>query len=78
LDSWHVQSGEYRPDHLALVRELYAVHRAREERNPARPAYYSYGADKTLDLSGCDSVQLWSLLDEADRLGLQLLHAHPG
>jgi hypothetical protein len=80
LDSWHVQSGEYRPDHLALVRELYAVHRAREDRNPARPAYYSYGhgADKTLDLSGCDSVQLWSLLEEADRLGLQLLHAHPG
>ena len=32
LDSWHVRSGEYRADHLALVRELYAVHRAREGR----------------------------------------------
>ncbi len=80
LDSWHVKSGEYRPDHIALIRELYAVHRAREDRNPARPAYYSYGysADKALDLSGCDSVQLWSLLEEADRVGLKVIHAHPG
>ncbi len=54
--------------------ELYAVHRVRE----GRSAYYSYGADKTLDLGGCDSPQLWSLLEEADRLGLKLLHAHPG
>jgi len=75
LDSWHVQSGEYRADHLALVRELYAVQRAREGR---AAYYYSSGADKTLDLSGCDSVQLWSLLDEAARLGLKLVHAHPG
>ena len=75
LDSWHVTSGEYRPDHLALVRELYAVHRAREGR---AAYYYGYGADKLLDLSGCDSVQLWSLLDEADRLGLKLMHARPG
>jgi hypothetical protein len=74
LDSWHVQSGEYRPDHLALVRELYAIHRARD----GRAYYYSSGADKALDLSDCDSVQLWSLLDEADRIGLKLIHAHPG
>jgi superfamily II DNA or RNA helicase len=75
LDSWHVTSGEYRPDHMALIRELYAVHRARERR---AASYYGYGADKLLDLSGCDSVQLWSLLDEADRLGLKLVHARPG
>ena len=74
LDSWHVKSGEYHPDHLALVRELHAIHRARE----GQVAYYSYGADKTLDLSGCDSVQLWSLLEEASRVGLRLIHAHPG
>jgi len=75
LDSWHVQSGDYRPDHLALVRELHAVHRARERR---AGYYYNYGADKTLDLSDLDSVQLWSLLDEADRLGLALVHELPG
>jgi len=74
LDSWHVKSGEYRPDHLALIRELYAVHRVRE----GRAYYYGYGADKALDLSGCESVQLWSLLEEAARLGLKLLHAYPG
>ncbi len=75
LDSWHVQNGDYRLDHVALVRELYAVYRAREGRSGY---YYSYGADKTLDLSGCDSPQLWSLLDEADRLGLALVHGLPG
>ena len=74
LDSWHVHSGGYRPDHLALVRELYAVQRARE----GRSAYYYGSADKTLDLGGCDSPQLWSLLDEAARLGLTLVHARPG
>jgi len=75
LDSWHVQSGDHRTDHLALIRELYAIHRARE----GRVAYhYHYGGEKTLDLGGCDSPQLWSLLDEASRLGLKLVHAHPG
>jgi superfamily II DNA or RNA helicase len=71
LDSWHTQSGGYRADHLALVRELHAVQRARE----ASPAYYySSGTEKTLDLSDC-SAQLWPLLDEAARLGLPLLQA---
>ncbi len=74
LDSYHVQSGEYRGDHVALARELHAVHRV----CTGRAAYYSYGADKTLDLSAWDSAQLWSLLDEAGRLGLTLVHAHPG
>jgi superfamily II DNA or RNA helicase len=75
LDSWQVHRGEYRPDHLALVRELYFIHRARE----GRTGYYSgYGADKTLDLAGFDSRRLWSLLDEASRLGLALVHARPG
>jgi len=73
LDSWNVRDGDYRSDHLALVRELYAIHRARE----GRSSYYTYGADKTLDLSDCDSAQLWSLLDEAARHGLRLIHAHP-
>ncbi len=72
LDSWHVQSGEYRADHLELAGELYAAQRARQGR---AAYYYSYGADKTLDLSDC-GAQLWSLLDEAARLGLRLVHAH--
>ncbi len=28
LDSWHVREAGLRADHLALVSELYAVHRA--------------------------------------------------
>jgi len=73
LDAWHVQSGDYRPDHLALARELHAVHRAREGR---AGYYYHHGGDKTLDLSDM-GPQLWSLLDEAARLGLTFVHARP-
>ncbi len=75
LDSWRVSGSEYHPAHLALVRELYAVHSASERR---AAYYYSYGAEKTLDLGGCDSVQLWSLLEQAHRLGLKLVHTRPG
>jgi superfamily II DNA or RNA helicase len=73
LDSWQVQNGGYRPDHLALVGELYVVYRTRE----GRPLYYyGYGGEKTLDLSCCESPQLWSVLDEAARFGLTLIHAN--
>ena len=77
LDSWSVREGEYRSDHLELARELHAIHRARERR---AAYYYAYGdnRDRTLDLSDCDSPQLWSLLDEAARIGLRLIHAAPG
>ena len=73
LDSWHVQSGEYRQDHLALLGELYAVYRACRGR---AAYYYDYGADKTLDLTNC-SAQLWSVLDEATRIELALVDARP-
>jgi superfamily II DNA or RNA helicase len=73
LDSWHVRDGGYRPDHLALIRELYAAHRARE----GRSVHYYGSAEKTLDLSACDSPQIWSLLGEASRIGLPLVHAYP-
>jgi superfamily II DNA or RNA helicase len=74
LDTWHVKDGKYRPDHLDLVRELYAIHMAGRRR---AAYYYTYSAEKAIDLSDCDSAQLWSLLAEADRLGLALLHAAP-
>jgi superfamily II DNA or RNA helicase len=77
LDSWHVREGEYRPDHLALARELHAVYRAREQRVGYFHGYGDSG-DRTLDLSVCDSLQLWSLLDEATRIELRLVHALPG
>jgi superfamily II DNA or RNA helicase len=71
LDSWHMRSGEYRDDHLTLVRELHALQRAGEER---RPYWYGYGTEKTLDLGDC-GPQLWTLLDEAARIGVLLVHA---
>jgi superfamily II DNA or RNA helicase len=74
LDSWQVRDGEYRSVHLALVRELHAIHRAREQRVDY---YYGYGDQRTLDLSDCDSPRLWALLDEATRIDLRLIHAPP-
>ena len=63
---------DYRADHLAVARELYALHRSSQ----ARPSWwYGSGADKTLDLADC-GPQLWMLLDEAARAGLALVHAH--
>ena len=72
LDSWQLREGNYRLDHLELVRELYAIHSVRERRASYR---YGYGAEKTLDLGNCDSARLWSLLEEAAHLGLKLIHA---
>jgi superfamily II DNA or RNA helicase len=62
---------DYRADHLAVARELYALHRSSQ----ARPSWwYGSGADKTFDLADC-GPQLWTLLDEAARTGLALVHA---
>ena len=69
FDAWYAHSGEHRPDHVALVRELHAAQRARQGRG-----YYHYGSEKTVDLSDC-GPQLWSLLDEAARIGLPLIDA---
>jgi len=74
VDSWQIRSGDYRADHLVLVRELHALQRAGE----GRPSYwYGYGGDKTLELGGC-GPRLWPLLDEAARIGLSLVQAGGG
>jgi hypothetical protein len=73
LDTWSVRDGGYREDHLALIRELHAVYRLHEA---SRMYGYGYGTERVIDLSACESQQLWPLLDEAARLGLPLIHAH--
>jgi len=73
LDSWQVHDAKLHPGHVTLARELYAMQQARR----GRSGYYHYGAEKTLDLGSCDSPQLWSLLEDAARLGLVLIHAQP-
>jgi superfamily II DNA or RNA helicase len=75
LDAWTIRSGGFRADHLALVNELYASSRSSQLRTYSY-GYRSYG-EKTLDLSD-HGAQLWSLLDEASRIGLPLVHAHSG
>ncbi len=74
LDSWQLRDGDYRTDHLDLVRELYAIHRVREGR---ASYHYGYGSEKALDLGSCESVRLWPLLEEAAQLDLPLVHARP-
>ncbi len=73
LDTWHVKNAGFRPDHLALVSELHAIRQASQRRTFSY-SYGSYGAEKTLDLSDY-GTQLWSMLDEAARIGLPLIHA---
>ena len=63
-----------RAEHVQLLQELYALYRSRSM--SSRYHYsYSYGEDKTIDLADFDSRQLWSVLDEAARIGLQTVHA---
>jgi len=71
-----VREGQYRSDHLELARELHAVYRSRRQ---GGGYYYGYGeaGDRALDLSAFDSPQLWSLLDEAVRIGMILIHDAP-
>ena len=73
MESWQAQRARYRRDHLALIRELTALHHARQRSGSYTSYGYGYGNLKTIELSGC-SRQLWSLLDEAARIGLPLLH----
>jgi len=74
LESWNLRDGNYRQDHLALARELHAIHQTRQARSARY--YYGYGnAERTLDLSDFEGGQLWSLLDESSRLGMSTVHA---
>lgn len=63
--------------HLRLLRELYALSRSAQEQ---KGYHYGYGyrEEKSIDLSAFESRQLWSMLDEADSIGLRLVHARKG
>jgi superfamily II DNA or RNA helicase len=63
--------GEYRDEHVRLMRELYALHGS----EGSHSVYYGYADERTIDLSAFESVRFWSLLDEADAIGLRLVHA---
>ena len=57
--------GEYVDEHLRLLQELYALYRSSSR---------SYD-EHSIELSGFDSTRLWSVLDDADAMGLRLVHA---
>ncbi|MGH3934470.1 MAG: SNF2-related protein, partial [Pseudonocardiaceae bacterium] len=63
--------GDCRASHVRLLRELYALHKARSD----VPSYYYARDDKTIDLAAFGSRRLWSFLDEAADIGLEIVHA---
>jgi superfamily II DNA or RNA helicase len=62
--------GDYLASHVRLLQEMYAVYRSRSSRS----GYNPYGEEKSIDLSAFESRQLWTMLDEADTIGLRLVH----
>jgi superfamily II DNA or RNA helicase len=70
-----LESLRYHDDHpepqVRLLRELFALYRS-----AADSGYYGYGYGdaRSLELSAVDSRQLWPLLDEAESMGLRLVH----
>ena len=62
--------------HVRLLHELYALYRASAT---ARSSYYGYGYayggdQRYLELSGCESRQLWPVLEQAHAAGLPLVY----
>ena len=66
---------------LRLLQELYAAYRASNSNPTAYYRYsygsYTYGDVKTISLLRFESPQLWPLLDEARRVGVQLVQGRP-
>ena len=67
---------EYPVAHVRLLHELYALYRASATARSSYYAYgYAYGGDQRyLDLSGCESRQLWPVLEQAHAAGLPLVY----
>jgi hypothetical protein len=67
---------EYPVAHVRLLHELYALYRASATAKSSYYGYgYAYGGDQRhLDLSGCESRQLWPILEQAHTAGLPLVY----
>ncbi|MDT3440375.1 MULTISPECIES: DEAD/DEAH box helicase [unclassified Pseudofrankia] len=70
LTAWHHVT-DYAPAHVQLLREMFALSRARQS---SYPYGYRQGDGRRLDLSTFDSRALWALLDEAETVGLRFVH----
>jgi superfamily II DNA or RNA helicase len=64
---------EYPVAQVRLLHELLALYRVS---SATRSPYYAYGygEQKTIDLSACESRNLWPILDQARELGLPLVY----
>ncbi|HEY7261828.1 MAG TPA: DEAD/DEAH box helicase [Trebonia sp.] len=65
---------EYPTAQVRLLHELYALYRASVT---AKYSYYGYayaGDQRHLDVSGCESRQLWPVLEHAHAIGLPLVY----
>jgi len=60
----------YEKSHVRLLQEIYGVYRSAQDRY----GHYYHHDEKTIDLSEFDSHRLWPLLDEADAIGLRVVH----
>src|ERR1700722_12498981 len=69
---------EFPAAHVRLLHELYALYRASS--SAQHGGYYSYvsppgyGDQKYLDLSACESRQLWPVLEQAQAVGLPFVY----
>jgi superfamily II DNA or RNA helicase len=72
--TWHrleYSTRDCRPAHVRVLKELYALSTA----GGGVSGYYYGRNDRTIDLGGVGRG-LWSVLDEAAEVGLQVVHAH--
>ncbi len=68
---------EFPPAHVRLLHELFVLYRASTAQQGYYPSYSygGYGGDqKYLDLSACESRQLWPVLDQAYEVGLPFVY----
>jgi superfamily II DNA or RNA helicase len=67
---------EFPEAHVRLLHELFALYRASSAGHHSYYGYSSpgYGDVKYLDLSACESRQLWPILDQAHTVGLPFVY----
>ncbi|HEX7159868.1 MAG TPA: DEAD/DEAH box helicase [Trebonia sp.] len=67
---------EFPAAHVRLLHELYMLHRASSAQQSGNYTYASprYGDQKYLDLSACESRQLWPVLEQARAVGLPFVY----
>jgi SNF2-related domain/Helicase conserved C-terminal domain len=70
---------EFPAAHVRLLHELFALYRASSAGQHSSPYYYGYaspgyGDQKYLDLSACESRQLWPVLEQAHAVGLPFVY----